>query len=84
MNQKLDENVDVETIKTADVETLLPAAAISATPIASDIIENHLEQDYPSDPNETDQVSRNPFKRFIHPFDILNVPQNNHFKLFHS
>lgn len=45
---------DVETAKTADTETLVPGKLLNGT-------NNHhhqqLDEDYPSDPNETDQVS---------------------------
>lgn len=50
---EVNDDDDVETAQTADVETLLPA----------ELLQNHkpkdnqLELDYPSDPNETDQVS---------------------------
>lgn len=47
-----DDDDDVETVQTADAETLIPANHL----VTNNTHEN-LEQDYPSDPNETDQVS---------------------------
>lgn len=48
---------DVETMKTADAETLLPEEKIVKGKMENNNQNQHLEQDYPSDPNETDQVS---------------------------
>lgn len=52
-----DEGDDVETMKTADAETLLPEEKIIKGKLENNNHNQHLEQDYPSDPNETDQVS---------------------------
>lgn len=56
---------DVETVQTAEAESLLPMDNIQNN--HSNHKEN-LEQDYPSDPNETDQVSRNNFQSPFHKF----------------
>lgn len=48
---------DVETMKTADAETLLPEGKSAKGKKENNNHNQHLEQDYPSDPNETDQVS---------------------------
>lgn len=46
----VNDNDDVETVQTADADTLVPAEILENQPVAS----QQLEQDYPSDPNETD------------------------------
>jgi hypothetical protein len=52
---------DVETVRTADAETLLPEKHLNGTSTQhqNGTTKHHqiLEHDYPSDPNETDQVS---------------------------
>lgn len=89
-----DDDVEIETAPTADVETILPVKALhpiaaalseklytkeaSQDPPANNNNNQLFEQDYPSDPNETDQVSRT---KASLSHDVIYVKR---FKTFHS
>jgi hypothetical protein len=54
----MNDDDDVQTVQTANVETLLPVERLNNNNnIKTKKPPENLEQDYPSDPNETDQVS---------------------------
>lgn len=50
---EVNDDDDVETVQTAEAESLLPEEHLQNNTDDKPV----LEQDYPSDPNETDQVS---------------------------